>query len=61
MKGDPPFLVDEKSYELAEHFLSDAEPEEDDVWNLAHAIQEAVEDWFGRRERIDEAERGDAG
>lgn len=58
MKGDPPFLVDEKSYDLAEHFLH-GEGEEDDVWNLAHAIQEAVEDWFDRREKTDEAERGD--
>lgn len=41
--------VDEKSFELAEHFLSDLEGDEpttDDKWSLAKAIQDAVETWF---------------
>jgi len=39
-------LVDEKSFELAEHFLQDEPHDEDDVWDLAEVIQQAVEDWF---------------
>ena len=41
--------VDPKSYELAEYFLSDLEGDEaseDQVWQLAGEIQQAVEDWF---------------
>lgn len=41
--------VDEKSFELAEHFLSDLEGDEaseDQKWELAGVIQQAVEDWF---------------
>ena len=43
--------VDDKSYELAEHFLTDEEPYNTDAhWELAGAIQQAVEDWFDSRE-----------
>jgi hypothetical protein len=41
--------VDPKSFELAEHFLSDLEGDEasdDQKWELAKVIQDAVEDWF---------------
>ena len=41
--------VDEKSFELAEHFLSGLEGDEaseDQKWQLAEVIQTAVEDWF---------------
>jgi len=46
-------MVDEKSFELAEHFLSDLEGDEaseDQKWQLADCIQKAVEDWFDGRE-----------
>jgi len=36
--------VDEKSFELAEHFLPKGT--EDQKWSLSDAIQRAVEDWF---------------
>ena len=42
-------LVDPKSFELAEHFLSGLEgdePTEDQKWELADVIQQAVEGWF---------------
>lgn len=46
----PPYLVDEKVCDLAEHFLSDTdagdEASEDRQWDLANVIQNAVEDWF---------------
>jgi hypothetical protein len=41
--------VDPKSFELAEHFLSDLEGDEageDLTWELAKVIQDAVESWF---------------
>lgn len=41
--------VDPKSFELAEHFLSGLEGDEateDQKWQLAKAIQDAVESWF---------------
>jgi hypothetical protein len=41
--------VDSKSFELAEHFLSSLEGDEaseDQKWELAAVIQEAVEGWF---------------
>jgi hypothetical protein len=47
----PKYLVDPKSMELAEHFLSSLEgdePTEDNKWELAKAIQDAVEGWFDR-------------
>lgn len=37
-------LVDERSFDLAEHFLPKGT--EDQKWSLADAIQRAVEDWF---------------
>lgn len=46
---DPPFLVDPECFALAEHFLQDLEGDEasdDQRWQLAKAIQDAVEDWF---------------
>lgn len=55
MNGDVPNraprrpAVDEKSFELAEHFLSDLEGDEaseDQKWELAKVIQDAVEGWF---------------
>lgn len=49
MKTERP-LVDEKSFELAEHFLQDERHTEDDKWTLAEAIQQAVEGWFSTRE-----------
>lgn len=40
-------LVDVHSFELAKHFLADISgATEDDRWELAEAIQTAVEDWF---------------
>lgn len=42
-------LVDPKAFELAEHFLSDFEGDEageDQKWQLAKVIQDAVEGWF---------------
>lgn len=42
-------LVDEKSFDLAVHFLSSMEgddPTEDQKWELAGVIQQAVEGWF---------------
>ena len=42
--------VDDQSYELAEHFLQDEKVDDDAKWSLAHAIQQAVEDWFFARE-----------
>ena len=42
-------LVDPKVFELAEHFLSDLEGDEaseDQKWQLAKVIQDAVEGWF---------------
>ena len=44
--------VDEKSFELAEHFLSDLEgdqPTEEQKWELAKVIQDAVEGWLEGR------------
>ena len=41
--------VDPKVMELAEHFLSDLEGDEaseDQQWDLANVIQQAVEEWF---------------
>lgn len=39
--------VDERSFDLAEHFLQDvASATEDDKWALAATIQNAVEGWF---------------
>ena len=46
-------LVDEKSFALAEHLLSDLEGDEaseDQTWDLAKVIQDAVEGWFEGRE-----------
>jgi len=45
--------VDDQSYELAEHFLQDEKADDDAKWSLAHAIQQAVEDWFESREGRD--------
>jgi hypothetical protein len=45
--------VDPKSFELAEHFLSDLEGDEaseDQKWELAKVIQDAVEGWFEGKE-----------
>lgn len=43
--------VDDASMDLAKHFLQDTpHTTEDDHWNLAGAIQQAVEDWFFMRE-----------
>jgi hypothetical protein len=41
-------LVDQRSYDLAVHFLSDEEPPPDEarLMSLAKAIQQAVEDWM---------------
>lgn len=42
-------VVDAKSFELAEFFLCDLEGDEateDQKWQLAAAIQDAVEEWF---------------
>lgn len=47
------FSVDDKSFELAEHFLSDLEGDEaseDQKWELAKVIQDAVEGWFEGRQ-----------
>ena len=39
-------LVDPMCFDLAQHFLPDAEGYSDDQrWDLAKTIQEAVEDW----------------
>jgi hypothetical protein len=41
--------VDEKSFALAEYFLSNLEGDEaseDQKWQLAKVIQDAIEDWF---------------
>lgn len=38
-------LVDPKTYELAEYFLQDITHTEDEVWDLARVIQQAIEDW----------------
>jgi hypothetical protein len=46
-------LVDERSFELAEYFLSGLEgdePSEDQKWELAKVIQDAVEGWFEGKE-----------
>lgn len=43
--------IDEKSVELARHFLSDVEHTEADVQDLADDIQNAVEDFFFCREK----------
>lgn len=43
--------VDERSFELAEHFLADEPHTEDEAMQLALAIQQAVEDWFYDREQ----------
>ena len=42
-------LVDPKSFELAEHFLDTpyCTPTDQQKWQLAKAIQDAVESWFG--------------
>lgn len=48
-------LVDEKSFELAEHFLG--EDTEDQKWELADVIQQAVEGWFQQREWLVEARK----
>lgn len=48
------FSVDAKSYELAEHFLSNLEGDEASEpqrRELAQRIQDAVEDWFEGRPR----------
>lgn len=48
-KRDKRPLVDPKAFELAEHFLSDLEGDEaseDQKWELAKVIQDAVEGWF---------------
>lgn len=45
----PKYLVDPKVFELAEHFLSDLEGDEaseEQKWELAKDIQDAVESWF---------------
>lgn len=45
----PPYSVDPKSMELAQHFLSNLEGDEaseDMEWDLANVIQQAVEGWF---------------
>ena len=39
-------LVDPKSFDLAEHFLQDEQHTEDQKWDLADVIQQAVEGWF---------------
>lgn len=61
MSADRP-SVDSKSFELAEHFLSD-EPNVtlDDKWALADDIQNAVEAFFAHREHaVTVAAEGDA-
>ena len=53
VKGIRRPAVDEKSFELAEHFLSDLEGDEaseDQKWELAGVIQTAIEDWFDGKE-----------
>lgn len=44
---------DEKSYDLAEHFLSDTPHLDtfDNIHHLALAIQQAVEDWIEDKQR----------
>lgn len=45
----PPYSVDPKSMELAQYFLSNLEgheASEDQEWDLANVIQQAVEGWF---------------
>lgn len=53
-------MVDERSFELAEHFLSELEGDEaseDQKWELADCIQSAVEGWFeGRSTHSGEAD-----
>lgn len=50
-------LVDERSFELAAHFLQDESHTEEDKWSLADDIQKAVESWFEERERLAEARK----
>ncbi|MGA8026451.1 MAG: hypothetical protein WB992_04845 [Bryobacteraceae bacterium] len=47
-------LVDERSFDLAEHFLPDGS--DDAKWSLAGMIQQAIEDWFEDYSREDEPE-----
>ena len=48
-------LVDQKSYDLAEHFLSDVKgATKEDTQEMAEAIQRLCEDWCGA---IEESER----
>ena len=43
---------DEKSYDLAEHFLEDEQLDsEHSRQELASVIQQAIEDWFEDKER----------
>lgn len=42
--------VDQKSYDLAEHFLQDHPEWKGEEMKLAQAIQQAVEDWFFDKE-----------
>lgn len=52
-----PDLIDEKCWDLAEHFLG-AGITESEKRCLASHIQEAVEDWFGLRQtQLDEHQR----
>lgn len=50
-------LVDPKSWELAVHFLCGEAPTDSDIASLAGDIQQAVEDWFSHRERMQQAAR----
>ena len=43
--------VDERSLDLADHFLQDETHTEGDRWDLAKVIQQAVEDWFDALQR----------
>ena len=43
--------MDEKSYELAEHFMPDGNAI--DLESLAQTIQDAVDDWFYGRDATD--------
>lgn len=52
---DPRALVDPECFALAEHFLSDLEGDEATEaqrWQLAKAIQDAVEVWFEHGESV---------
>lgn len=52
-------LYDEQAFELAKYFLSDHEHSTADLDDLAHEIQQAVEDWFESRKARPAEEGGE--